>query len=368
MRVFIKALLFLQIACHVVCASDPNDCKSDLELERRSSHASLKTQPTTRGCFSRARQFVVNNLARLYYATSTVGYDTHQWGPFLKNYYSGKGWNQGSTRSDRELSPNGRAKVFREEFEIARIQYPSLTEEGFVGSPRDYSFSYLHQELEDCVNVLALSMNRTIKVGNNHKLHFSKSPFNVMDERYISYAGYLMQHLVQQFPERPIKIHSLQESSSSNRSGHFCYVEISLDSSLKKMSMRVFDPVTSMVKIVCRSQLPQKSKVFYEQIAANLGMKMHFSYAYQGNQVLNMHDCGRFSSVYLMHNLHGKSPPSLTALDVYEGMKNLEENGYEKLHQDPPYTARPTRFTRYVSWLWRKPADLLLQCLKEKRQ
>ena len=264
---------------------------------------------------------------------------TSQWSPFLRNYYSGKGWNQGSTRSDRELSPNSGTKGFTEEFEIARSHHPSLTEEGFVDSPRDYSFPYLHQDSEGCVNVLALSMNRTIKVGNNDEFHFPRSPFDVTDERYIAYAGHLMQHLVQQFPGRPIKIHSLQESSSSNRSGHFCYVEISLDSSLKKMSMRVFDPVTSMVKIVCRSQLPQKSKVFYEQIAANLGMKMHFSYAYQGNQVLNMHDCGRFSSVYLMHNLHGKSPPSLTALDVYEGMKNLEENGYEKLHQDPPYIA-----------------------------
>lgn len=191
------------------------------------------------------------------------------------------------------------------------------------------------------------------------------------------------------FNNKPIEIHALLESKESISSnlaarwvsfasgnispfiGHLSYAQIDINIAEQNMAVKVidptFDPEHPYTKPFFGSShpLPDQSLRLFQKVADSTHLTLNHHYYFRGDQVVNFHDCGRFSTIYLLFQTEGRNALNLSNYDVYQGFKRLEAGGYHLMHQTQseknPLPKFQTKFTRFLTGpLVRTPCDFIL--------
>lgn len=191
-------------------------------------------------------------------------------------------------------------------------------------------------------------------------------------------AVILLSEIMDSFPDKRIDILALLSSEISTTDcmagklfskitgdsnptvPHRSYVKISMYPAQGLMSVKVvdsmFNPDKPLIRTLMASPepLPVQSKKLFQNIAQALGLKLsNYRFIYRGDQVLNFHDCTRFSLIYLEAELAGSECMKLSNMDIYQGFKKLEAGGYTELNQtateDFPRPFKQSRFVTYIT-------------------
>ncbi|MEI6882638.1 MAG: hypothetical protein WCK82_15060 [Bacteroidota bacterium] len=207
-------------------------------------------------------------------------------------------------------------------------------------------------------------------------LHKSSSCFDLSLPS--SYSIIFLREIRARFPHKPIKIHALLRSQASSSEniverviaatsnqeetyvGHFSYAALSIDPRHASMAVRVVNPTLDKNQPYIRAiagekePLPTQSLSFFREISQAEGLDLlDHTYHYRGDQVLNFHDCGRFSIIYLIAEILGKSPLEMSNHDIYLGFKELQRHHYDESKTRPDGSKTPSlipsRFSRFAT-------------------
>jgi hypothetical protein len=231
----------------------------------------------------------------------------------------------------------------------------------------------------------SLSSSPQILLGN--RTHFPS--IEVLPNAFHSeYLTKVFQHFYINFPEQRVHIHTfirsktpvaesyakqlfnILEWSSDPYMGHICYGKIVLNTQDATMNVEVVDPYFNTDRPLLRSifgsdSLPNMTLRMFSSLAQSASFKLTHSYQYRGDQVLNMNDCGRFSTIYLLADLEGKAVMSLTNYDIYLGFESLKRGNYDRLHETKTATftnpSIQSRFSKYISGPLRFSCDYFLK-------
>lgn len=329
------------------------------------------------------RDFARQRLASFYYTTSVVGYDSYHepMSDFLKNKFK-EGWVQKEINSQRELPLSGEKgleKIFDyisgyvpDEFNVTCLKQNSV-------------YQYLYKEDANLVSIIVLNnvseiiveTNQCNNRNYNHNHYTSYSWFDLSKSKsYNSSTSECLSQICDHFKNKSIKFHSLlpsEEPVSSNLAtrvlstfrggslsviGHFCYAQITLNAERQSMEVRVIDPTfdteQSYVKPIFGSlePLPSQSEKMFKIIAENMGIpKLKHTYHYRADQVFNFHDCGLFSTIYLLSETAGRNALDLSNYDIYQGFKILKANGYHRYHETKTPTFPIPSVQSWISWV-----------------
>ncbi len=218
---------------------------------------------------------------------------------------------------------------------------------------------------------------------NHVVVHENKSVFDLSGPSF--YAQNLLTHLADKFAGQPIEIHTLLRNNSApphsiaghvlavlrgadenSRRGHFSYAHITLNE--KNIDIRVTNPTfdtdqPGIKKTIFghADPLPLQSLRFFQAISETTGLDLKHTYHYRGDQVLNFHDCGRFSMIYLLATIKGRDPLTLSNYEIYQGFKELLATGYDDIHQRKydwnPIPKVPSKFSRFIGGTVRASCD-----------
>lgn len=348
--------------------------------------------------------FIRERLSGLYYATSVAGYGSfsRKVSEYLEKNICNKTetikWEldqiEFKLNSERLPIPSDKKyKYYQESFDLAvknlRLQSDARkhvnTPNNFHLTKQDYIYTYLFKEHQESVSIITLENFTTLTFSN--LLHCGDMvPITVpvdfisCKEKEISFGNtdILLTEILKKFPNKHIEIFFLLSSEMSTSDSiagrlfsvitrdfspyvsHRSYAKISIDPIQKLMNVKVVDPLFNPDKPLIRSvmaspePLPEQSERVFQMIAKSSGLKLtNHIFLYRGDQVLNFHDCSRFSTIYLQAELEGKDCMSLSNFEIYQGFKKLEAGGYEKIHQTQtenfPIALSQSRFVTYIT-------------------
>lgn len=186
--------------------------------------------------------------------------------------------------------------------------------QGEIGLLNNQKISLLTQQLE----VLKEKNNHHI-VGTDSCILFTSSIDNLKNLKHF------LDHIYSKYKDKKIRLHSLLHMRNDG-GGHVCYADIKVNK--EGAEVNIIDPA---INCFIPKQLSEKNRNLFESV---FGKKLKYTYHFRGDQVLNFHDCGRFSTIYLLNSLKGKDPLTLSNYEIYKGFKVLQDKGYERIHQE----------------------------------
>ncbi|MHA1558376.1 MAG: hypothetical protein ACTSXG_01005 [Alphaproteobacteria bacterium] len=115
--------------------------------------------------------------------------------------------------------------------------------------------------------------------------------------------------------------------------GHSNYLKIEIDNKKNICQAIIYDPLKESVgkQEVAAQSMRHK---FFDELGKSLSTCFKSKIQYVGSQSdYNLHDCARFSLIYLLADLDGFDPLKLSPYQIYNLLHFIEEKGYEK-HQE----------------------------------
>lgn len=309
--------------------------------------------------------FVSNALGKLYSLTSITGYDSYPLPifDFLKSHPHLKNFEE-KTFEDSIFEK----EQIQNEFNICALS-SSLPIKTFSSGMRKMNGKCLWNESENnLIHVVASSSSIEFTLFSNQvdSCTFAAAQFDIS---YPSTYGLLfIKRLLVDFKDKDIHLHSLLRS---NKPAHFCYLDLQISANQSEMNVLIFDPVPTIAYKTFFEDISKKAKSYFSEISEELKIDLNFNYRYRCDQLSNKHDCGRFSTIYLLNSLKKNNIETLTGFDIYNGFKELEKNGYETFHQTPSIyyqTGQVSTVAKIFKYTRRIPIDLFLSWWEKKEK
>jgi len=294
------------------------------------------------GYLASLKTYVYNFMASNYYMTSVVGYASYPRpiGKFFENL------------PDPERFSRDKKLLTRTESDVATV-YSSI--------------EYFKREEAGLLIIAPYSVKRYVTIkgyDENFRCHPWVFP---IDDLFSHDVSALLNEFSNEAAHKKLIIHGHARTQGMvngfsrkifGSGNHICQITLQIDPSAKEMLVEVIDSVSKRIDQGFGSSMGLRSNCeiieeFFSKVASDLSWIYKLKYVYREDQILNLHDCGRFSTIYFLARLEGKDPQNLSAEDIYRGFKVLERGGYEDFHQEEG-KGTPSLFSRVCAprrWL-----------------
>lgn len=334
------------------------------------------------GFLSSFSDFMRDRISGLYYTTSVAGYGSSpkEKATYLKDFLantSNEDWKFDTI--DYTISADASTEI--SPFYLNELYTELLDPNDYTFINEHHQFCYAFQETRDSVKIVTLNhfirSQFTEKHTGGHTIYISnkdtdflkspdKSPYFIDTDVFIS-------EIISNHANKKIEIHTMISYKISTTAPlmeqftslsttplsimfHNCYAKININSKHQNMTVKIVDPTFDPDKPILRdititpTPLPLASEQLFKKIVQFCHLKLKkLSYHYRGDQVLNFHDCSRFSTIYLQSELEGNDCLNLTNYDIYRGFKTLEENDYETIQRRPLNAPDTSFFVTHVT-------------------
>lgn len=344
----------------------------------------LEKEQKPKTCGHTTYEYLKNKAAGLYYLTSVSGHSSRsdRISPFFeKEFMKEKNFDSETSIIKTKRSIDRHNNKYKRLFETEELkvidQYSEIKfffQEG-QSEVKIFSLCNLHyvnfyrgqDEKPKTYNQLIKENVNNLTEKSNHLVSKSCGRLFDCEECNDEEVKEFLKHVYKKFENKRITLFSLTGSM-----GHLSYTQIKVDSERKNTKVKIIDSSSKIIDglfdLLCPVSSQKKMEKYFQGI---VNETLEFSYHCRGDQVINMHDCGRFGTIYFLAELEEKDALNLSNYEVYKGLKILQQNGYdEKYHQQTTeeYSTpfKQSKFSYFIGGFFRGTSDFLLTTIFKK--